>query len=259
MARGNKGVPSYFSNLLGVVPKGLLPLRAPRQAIMRPAAETAAANAWTAPVNTTAPPVPPVKNRLPSPVTLPIAEIVPPPNETDASLASHDSLMIAPSAAPLKHSAIPDFVDTVSTSLQHPYVQAPLPHQATILFDSPMRGLADESDEVQSSPPRLGSFLERATARFIEEQELRESKPMPMPVPQPQPNSRSAPANRPNSSYSNPPAIQSPQARPAEPLIEIGHLEVTIHPAPGRTPAPARTDVRGPLTRSHYLHGFRQS
>ena len=258
MARGKKGVPSYFSNLLGVAPKGLLPLRAPRQALMSPAAETVAGSTRTAPVNSTAPPVPPVKNTLPSRVTVPAAEIVPLPSTTDASPVAHNSLM-EPSAAPVKHSDNPSFVEPVSTPLQHHQVQAPLPQQASNLFDSPIPVFANESEEGQSSPPRLGSILERAAARYLQEQELCESKPRPPPVQQPLRNNRAAPANRPNPSFSNQPAIQSPQARPVEPVIEIGHIEVRINPAPGRTPAPARPVVRGPLTRPHYLHGLRQS
>jgi hypothetical protein len=257
MARGNKGVPSYFSNLLGVAPKGLLPLRTPRQASMSSAAETVAGSTRTTPVSATVPPVPPVKNTLPSRVTVPTAEIVPLPSTTDTSPVAHNALM-EPSAAPVKHAAHPSFVEPVSTPLPHPQVQAPLPQQASNLFDSPMPVFASESEEGQSSPPRLGSILERAAARYLQEQELGGSQPMPPSVP-PLPNNQAAPANRPTPFFSNQPAIQSPQARLVEPVIEIGHIEVRINPAPERTPAPTRPVVRGPLTRPHYLHGLRQS
>ena len=263
MPRGNKGVPSYFSNLLGVPPRGLLSLRAPRQVLMSPSAEPATAG--TRQVLTS---VRPAALPLERPVT---SDMVAPAVANRAQLSDQASPVPSGKGLPvelslpdvqkspfvqradlLKDAATNNSVKPSHTAWPRQAPEQAMDSQASIPVDAPLP---------PTEQPLIGTILERATARYMQESDVSQPLQAPLPAVQnPVRQDQPAPANRLyNRTINQPSALKFVQPTAAEPTIEIGQIEVRIHPAPVRTPAPARAAARGPLTRSRYMHGLRQS
>lgn len=238
----------YFSRLLGAAPPGVSPLRPPRQvAFSAPPVAAPAAQAISEPEIDAVPARRSHQRRSP----LPEAQ------ESDSELTLHRTANISPQnpareesqALPIPpHDSAPRPAPA-RTIEEQPKVQAQQPAAWKLAvprnLDSPETPSASKppAKRLVDPPSRtpdpavLDGVFSRAADRYREE--TRAAQPVPL-------------------KGQAPPA---PAPMPAEPAIEIGQIEIRLQPpAPQiRTPAPRRATTPGSLTRSRYLHGFRQS
>jgi hypothetical protein len=246
----------YFSRLLGAAPPGVSPLRPPRQVAFsaQPVAAPAAPPISEAEIDV-AParrsprrrnPSPEVQESNSEPGIRQTVNISPrsPAREEPQSLPiprhAHDP---APRSAPAR------------TIEEQPQVQAQQPAARELAVPRdvvvpvapsasapPAERLVDPSSRTPD-PAILDDMFSRAADRYRQETRAAEVPMQPQPVPL------------------QAPIGPVPAPRSAEPAIEIGQIEIRLQPpAPGmRTSAPRRATTPGSLTRSRYLHGFRQS
>jgi hypothetical protein len=260
-SRGTAGSPTtantgYFSRLLGAAPPGVSPLRPPRQvAFSAPPVVAPATLVASEPEIDAVPARRSPQRRRPLPeahesdseLTLGRAANVPP--RSPARKKSQSLTMPRQAHDPAPRSA------SARTIEEQPQVQAQQPAAQELAVprnlvspetpsasEPPAKRLVDPPSRTPA-PAVLDGVFSRAADRYRQEPRATE---VPM---QPQPLSLKAPAH------------PAPTPMPAEPAIEIGQIEIRLQPPapPMRTPTPRTATNPGPLTRSRYLHGFRQS
>lgn len=261
-----KGVPQYFSRLLGVTPKGMPPLRAPRP-VFAPAVDAADALSLNRPerARQSAAEVP-ADRRAKGLRT----EAAPP---VLRSAVPHES-PASPEASPRPAPPV-NLGDSISVSRPRwpdplanlqPSPGSPLSEHSSARPDT---ASAQNASEPVQSP--LDSMLQRAAERFLGDPprvaipapvspQVSSSDTEPRKHRYPAPLVNVPASAAPDRSLANTPSTASGAARPA---IEIGNIEVRIHPAAALVPKPAvkggaRATSAGTLTRIRYLHGFRQ-
>jgi hypothetical protein len=241
----------YFSRLLGAVPPGVSPLRPPRQvAFSAPPVAAPATPAISEPEIDVAPARRSPRRRSP----LPVAQ------ESDSEFTLRQAANISPrnpareesQPLPTPHHAHDPAPRPARTIEEQPEVQVQLPAAAVprnlvspetpSANEPPAKRLVDPPSRTPD-PAVLDGVFSRAADRYRQETSAAEVPMQPQPVPL-EASARPAPA-----------------PMPAEPAIEIGQIEIRLQPpAPQmKTPAPRRATTPGSLTRSRYLHGFRQS
>lgn len=243
----------YFSRLLGAAPPGVSFLRPPRQVAFSapPAAAPAMSKSEVddAPARRS-----PRRRNLLSEAQEAVSELPlgkpanislgkPAREEMQGAPIPRDPDDLAPRPAPGRGTEEQPQVQARQPVAREPAVpRNPDSPETPSAGEPPAKRLVDPSSRAPD-PAVLDGVFSRAADRYQQETRAAEMPMQPRPVPL------------------KAPARPAPAPMPAEPAIEIGQIEIRLQPpAPQtRTPSPRRATTPGSLTRSRYLHGFRQS
>ena len=264
-------MPGYFAKLLGAAPKGLSPARTPRQ-VYAPVADVWDPYALGAvksdgygrdhisrssrPVVSSRPAQPVSATNSPETHTPPSAPV---PTESarnrqPVSAQNLDDAIAIPAA--------PRGPAHTEATQRPSLVPSRVSPQAPVSAPEFQRETSKASIQTPSSP--LDSVFHRVTSRYLAEVvpsfvgDQDRSAPS---AEEPKPAHVMYPASLPSPPRSSTQPLPYSQGDPPT-TIEIGQIEVRIHPAAPINKPPSRPAARpgnaGQLTRSHYVHGLRQ-